>query len=308
MPDSSRSANVVNFPPLSELLSQLTLDEGEGRSEKDERDKALDSSEESPFNIKNFEAFLLRSHCAENFEFWKDCNYYLANYHREDFDYKGWNKKIYENFIQENSSMECNLPDRMRKLFGEWYRSETIADRDAVLRAKQHAIDLMSDAYRHFVRSVNTSYSVPASNSVSTSSVYTSTTTSTEKAESDATIEAAKRAEVRRTETSSQSNREVCSLKTKSKKVSRSADSLSSLAAFSSQDSDTEGRTTGSKDIMRSNSSGSYNFFDKGLALMTKLKKKKVRPKLNSPPSASGDEPSFYLHLKQSAINRTSNE
>ncbi|QLQ79692.1 hypothetical protein HG537_0C03400 [Torulaspora globosa] len=112
-------------------------------------------TDESPFNIKNFIAFLVKSHCDENYEFWKSCNYYLNNVDEPTFDFVRWNTEIYENFIKVNAPKECNLPEDIRKAYRDWYMHSIIPSRDIVLRARQHTLNLMSDAYRQFIRQVN---------------------------------------------------------------------------------------------------------------------------------------------------------
>ncbi|QLL32814.1 hypothetical protein HG536_0D03360 [Torulaspora globosa] len=135
-------ARHLQAPSLEDLLSQTDAD-----------DAAADS--DSPFNITNFVAFLVRSHCEENYEFWKSCNYYLNNVDGATFDFVRWNTAIYENFIKVNAPMECNLPEDIRKAYMDWYVDSIIPSRDIVLKARQHTLNLMSDAYRQFVRHVN---------------------------------------------------------------------------------------------------------------------------------------------------------
>lgn len=108
--------------------------------------------ENDPYTLNKFEQFLLKSHCEENYEFWRTCNGYLLRYDNDDFDARKWNSGIYRKFIRENSSMECNLPEDIKQNFKESYRDSSRVPKVILYRARQHAWSLMTDAYRQYVR------------------------------------------------------------------------------------------------------------------------------------------------------------
>lgn len=154
----------LQAPSLEELLSQTDADEA--------------ASGDTPFNIKSFVAFLVRSHCDENYEFWKSCNYYLNNVDMRTFDFVRWNTEIYEKFIRVNAPKECNLPEDIRKAYMDWYAHSIIPSRDIVLKARQHTLNLMSDAYRQFVRHVNSTLPVDSASCADEMTLKRSLTTS----------------------------------------------------------------------------------------------------------------------------------
>lgn len=197
--------------------------------------------------------------------------------------------------------MECNLPERIRSHFTEWYKNKSLPDTDTILKAKLHAIDLMSDAYRRFIKS--------AGSSVSTSTLASVAAPVADKTNIKSTQVAVKKV-VRSSQPGSHdavSSFEQFSSTTRTalKGASKSTDSLSSLVAVSSHESDAN--DTDMMDQLavhvRSNSSGTYNFIDKGLALVTKLKKKKLRPRLTSSSSSCSNNVPFHSHCRNGELS-----
>lgn len=273
-------ANNLHAPTLTELLAQLDIE--------DEITETASSSPTSvsPFNIKNFEAFLVKSHCDENFEFWKCCNYYLMNADKPTFDFVQWNTKIYENFIQVNAPMECNLPEDIRKAYTDWYVDSIIPDREIVLKARQHALNLMSDAYRQFVRYTNTATPPPPSPSVTVS-------TNTRKVDPTGYFPQQQEPNVR---WPPYENELSFGLK-------RSL-TTGGTPRFATNISNSSSSATSSKsEFTEPTSSSTQKLFNKGRALVTKLKRKTKRPSLNSS-SSGGSAVVFRQPLKRGASDR----
>ncbi|CDF91531.1 ZYBA0S12-01024g1_1 [Zygosaccharomyces bailii CLIB 213] len=126
-------------------------------------DGGCEDDGDSPYTLVKFEQFLVKSHCDENYEFWKTCNGYLRCCDDEDFDVDGWNSKVYKSFIMDNSPMECNLPTEVKKGFQESYNSCGRLPRTVLHKARQHAWSLMTDAYRQYVRHINHNCTTPSS-------------------------------------------------------------------------------------------------------------------------------------------------
>lgn len=144
-------------PSLYEVLSNTAEAASAAGAGADE----WEGAEASPYTQAKFEQFLLKSHCEENYELWKTCNGYLQQCDDANFDVHRWNTRIYKTFIKENSPMECNLPTDIKRGFHEAYRCYGRLPRSVLYRARQHAWSLMADAYRQYVRQVNSS--TPAS-------------------------------------------------------------------------------------------------------------------------------------------------
>ncbi|CAR26436.1 hypothetical protein ZYGR_0H02450 [Zygosaccharomyces rouxii] len=127
-----------SIPSLHEVLTKSVQDE----------------IENDPYTLNKFEQFLLKSHCEENYEFWRSCDGYLLKYDNDDFDIQKGNSKIYKKFIRANSPMECNLPEDIKQNFRESYHHGSRVPKDTLCRARQHSWSLMKDAYRQYVRQV----------------------------------------------------------------------------------------------------------------------------------------------------------
>lgn len=255
-------------PNLEELLAQ-----GDVEDEMTQRASSSPTSV-SPFNIKNFEAFLVKSHCDENYEFWKACNYYLKHSDIPTFDFVQWNTRIYESFIKVNAPMECNLPQDIRKAYQDWYDHGVIPSREVVFEARQHALNLMSDAYRQFVRYTNNTNPPPPSPSPSVT--LQTPTTSYFPQQRDLK----KRKNSRERRPNDLKLQRSISGSTASKNNSRVSIVMDSASSSKSDLSDT----------LRAGAS-TKRLINKGKALVTKLKQKTKRPALNSAHSANSGLP-----------------
>lgn len=129
-----------SIPSLQEMLSRPA-----------QRVKEEDGN---AYTLQMFEKFMRRSHCEENYEFWKNCNGYMVHCDEKNFDIARWNARLYRRFIRENSPMECNLPVDIRQGFKESYEKNQKPPKALIYRARQHAWSLMTDAYRQYVRQV----------------------------------------------------------------------------------------------------------------------------------------------------------
>lgn len=287
-------SNSINVPSLSELLAQLDMDEGK-------KSPSSSSTSSSPYTIENFEAFLRRSHCEENYEFWKCSNYYLSNSDKRTFDFVKWNTKIYENFIKENASMECNLPEEIRKAYTDWYLHSIIPNRDIVLRARQHAFNLMTDAYRQFVRYLSTcslSPSTPAVSVKKIENVYINTSTSSS---SQVIVEDQQDVKVRSIDFVDNGINDF------KLNLTRSPTSKSANGECTRSNSMSSSATSSHSDAIDTASSSTNKLLIKGKAFVNKLTKKTRRPTLTSSSSSSSNTP-FYSHLKRGVSDRTLDE
>lgn len=253
-------------PSLEELLSQMDVEE--------EMTQRASSSPPSisPFNIKNFEAFLVKSHCDENYEFWKACNYYLNHSDIPTFDFVQWNTNIYRNFIQVNAPMECNLPQDIKKAYQEWYDHGVIPSRDVVLEARQHALNLMTDAYRQFVRYTNHATPPPPSPSVST--------------QGPTTCYFPQQRDLKR-----RKNSREC--RTSDFKIQRSVTDSSGSQSGSRVSVVMDSGSSSKSELSESVGGGASTrrLINKGKALVTKLKQKTKRPNLKSSSSSNNGLP-----------------
>lgn len=267
-----------HIPSLIELLAQIDVENAITES------ASSSPISVSPFNIKNFEAFLVRSHCDENYEFWKCCNYYLNHADESTFDFVRWNTQIYESFIQVNAPMECNLPEDIRKAYKDWYVDNIIPSRDIVLKARQHTLNLMSDAYRQFVRYVNTSTPPPPSPAVTIACDEPSGYFAPQQRD----------LKVRR-------NKDKFLLK-RSLSTSNAAKTPTgaTISTSSSSTTNSSSRTELAADTAQTR--GPLGLLSKGKALVTKLRRKNKRPTLQSS-SSTGSALPVYPPLKTDAAD-----
>lgn len=263
-------------PSLEELLTQMDVEE-----EMTQRASSSPASV-SPFNIKNFEAFLVKSHCDENYQFWKACNYYLERSEAAGFDFAQWNNTMYASFIQANAPMECNLPHTIKRAYKDWHDRGAVPKRDVVLEARQHALNLMADAYRQFVRYTTHATPPPPSPALGPQSGPAHSGPQS----GPSTTYFPQQRDLKRRKNSHE--RRPSDLKlhrsitecTASKSTSRVSVSMDSTSSSQSDLSES----------LRAGAS-TNRLINKGKALVTKLKKKTKRPTLKSSSSANNGVP-----------------
>lgn len=268
----------AHAPSLAELLSQCDVEDAIMKS------ASSSPTSVSPFNIKNFEAFLVRSHCDENYEFWKSCNYYLHNADQPTFDFVRWNTEIYENFIQMNAPMECNLPEDIKKAYQDWYLRNIIPSREIVLKARQHALNLMSDAYRQFIRYTNTSTPPPPPSPAATIGV-------------DTNYFAQQRDPRVRKNARDRGQSEKPALK-------RSLTASNAIKSGASISTSSSSSTSSCTELAEARKTGALGLINKGKALVTKLKCKTRRPNPQTSESTADNLPTYHPILKGTAADR----
>lgn len=244
--------------------------------------------ESSPYTMGKFEQFLIKSHCEENYEFWRTCNGYLLRYDNDDFDIRRWNTGIYKRFIRESSPMECNLPEDIKHNFEESYRDSCRVPKMILYRARQHAWSLMTDAYRQYVRQACKDSGCCSSRSVS---------------RSGSPLELAR---IRRDPSSANLTVPVMGLPaiavTNVSNPTGSNQVFTRSSSFSSAEPDTpgssEGSPTESPDVI---GAGTQRLISKGKEIMSRFRLKNRRTSFASPSSTN----SIYTNLERRASDRT---
>lgn len=122
-----------------------------------------------PYTLKEFNRFLIRTHCEENLEFFIMTKQFLLYDDKKslrsnsivstissnmysNFDLELWDEQIYNIFIKVDSPKECNLPQYIRGLFDDCHRQEVPPKQIYIIQAIQHVLGLLLDAYTRFIQ------------------------------------------------------------------------------------------------------------------------------------------------------------
>ncbi|CAL9735143.1 hypothetical protein MOSE0_G07976 [Monosporozyma servazzii] len=121
-----------------------------------------------PYTLKEFNNFLVRTHCEENLEFFIMTRQFLLNDDKKSlrssnvsavssrnyssFDLELWDDQIYSIFIKVDSPKECNLPQYIRELFDDCHNKNNPPRQVCIIQAIQHILGLLLDAYKRFVQ------------------------------------------------------------------------------------------------------------------------------------------------------------
>ncbi|CAL9730164.1 hypothetical protein MOUN0_I08086 [Monosporozyma unispora] len=121
-----------------------------------------------PYTLKEFNNFLVRTHCEENLEFFIMTRQFLLNDDKKslrssnississrnysNFDLELWDDQIYDIFIKVDSPKECNLPQYIRELFDDCHKRGNPPRQVFIIQAIQHILGLLLDAYSRFVQ------------------------------------------------------------------------------------------------------------------------------------------------------------
>lgn len=189
--------------------------------------------------------------------------------------------------------MECNLPQEIKKAYTDWYLHSIIPNRDIVLRARQHAFNLMSDAYRQFLRYLSTSSPSPSTPSVSVITIKDGCNNTAQDA-----VEQQQDTKVRRIDFVDNSMNDL------KFNLTRTPTSKSANGDCTRSSSISSSVTSSHSEVTDTVSSSTHKLLNKGKALVNKLTKKTKRPTLTSSSSSSSAMP-FHLNLKRGASDRT---
>lgn len=122
-----------------------------------------------PYTLKEFNKFLIKTHCEENLEFFIMTKQFLLYDDKKSlisnsimsttssnmystFNLELWNDQIYNIFIKVDSPKECNLPQYIRGLFDDCHRREIPPKQIYIIQAIQHILGLLLDAYTRFIQ------------------------------------------------------------------------------------------------------------------------------------------------------------
>lgn len=122
-----------------------------------------------PYTLKEFNKFLIKTHCEENLEFFIMTKQFLlcddkkslrsnsivstiSSNMYSNFDLELWDDQIYNIFIKVDSPKECNLPHYIRCLFDDCHRQDIPPKQIYIIQAIQHILGLLLDAYTRFIQ------------------------------------------------------------------------------------------------------------------------------------------------------------
>lgn len=149
------------IPNLYEILAEL--DESIDYTNENLNFEPNETDLPYPYTLAEFYKYLIKSHCAENLEFFNKTRKFLISEKTATVDKELWNKEIFKKFIATDSPLQCNFPQFIIDILQKCYEDNIKPTYVDIVKTIEIVMGMLVDAYSRFLNHIQ-------SNETSTSS------------------------------------------------------------------------------------------------------------------------------------------